>query len=62
MTTRDPAVLAAALEADAAHFAWRATQELLAIGPGIYVNLLRSLAAESAARAQRLRAQTGRAA
>lgn len=59
----DPAVGAAAeqLEADARWYAWRAAQEEMAMGPGVYVDLLAGMAADRATRARALRADEGTA-
>jgi hypothetical protein len=48
------------LDAEAAYYRRRAIQEQQALGPGYYVDLLRAMAADRAARAQRIR--TGKAA
>ncbi|MGH8571466.1 MAG: hypothetical protein ACREX8_02670 [Gammaproteobacteria bacterium] len=43
------------LDAEAAYYAHRAMQEEQALGPGYYVDLLRGMAADRTAMAQRLR-------
>jgi hypothetical protein len=48
------------LDAEAAYYRYRAIQEELALGPGYYVDLLRGIATNQAAMAQRIR--TGNAA
>lgn len=48
------------LDAEAAYYRRRASQEQQALGPGYYVDLLRSMATDRAAMAQRIR--TGKAA
>jgi hypothetical protein len=48
------------LDAEAAYYRYRAIQEEQALGPGYYVDLLRGMATERAALAQRIR--TGKAA
>jgi hypothetical protein len=48
------------LDAEAAYYRHRAVQEEQALGPGYYVDLLRGMATERAAVAQRMR--TGKAA
>lgn len=50
---------AEALDAEAAHYARRAIQEQQALGPGYYVDLLRGMATDRAAMAQRLRTSNG---
>jgi hypothetical protein len=47
------------LDVDAAHYRNRAIQEERALGPGYYVDLLRGMAAERAAMAQRMRTGNG---
>ncbi|MGH3801523.1 MAG: hypothetical protein ACRDTD_15590 [Pseudonocardiaceae bacterium] len=49
-----------ALDAEAAYYRRRAIQEEQALGPGYYVDLLRRMATDRAALAQRIR--TGKAA
>jgi hypothetical protein len=49
------------LDAEAGHYRHRAVQEERALGPGYYVDLLRDLAADRAARAQRIRIRSGAA-
>jgi hypothetical protein len=49
------------LDAEAAYYHHRASQEERALGPGYYVDLLRDMAAERAAKAQRIRTGTGAA-
>jgi hypothetical protein len=44
-----------ALDAEAAYYSHRAVQEEQALGPGYYVDLLRGMATDRAAMAQRLR-------
>jgi hypothetical protein len=44
-----------ALDAEAAYYGHRAMQEEQALGPGYYVDLLRRMATDRAAMAQRLR-------
>lgn len=46
---------AAALDAEAAYYSHRAIQEEQALGPGYYVDLLRGMATDRAAMAQRIR-------
>jgi hypothetical protein len=43
------------LDAEAAYYRYRAIQEEQALGPGYYVDLLRGMATERAALAQRIR-------
>lgn len=47
------------LDAEAAYYRRRAIQEEQALGPGHYVDLLRSMASDRAALAQRVRAGKG---
>lgn len=47
------------LDAEAAYYSRRAMQEQHALGPGYYVDLLRGMATDRAAMAQRLRTSTG---
>lgn len=47
------------LDAEAVYYRHRAIQEEQALGPGCYVDLLRDMATDRAARAQRIRAQNG---
>jgi hypothetical protein len=49
------------LDAEAAYYRHRAIQEERALGPGYYVDLLRGMAAERAAMAQRIRTGNGTA-
>jgi hypothetical protein len=49
------------LDAEAAHYRHRAIQEERALGPGYYVDLLRGMAADRAAMAQRIRTGNGTA-
>lgn len=49
------------LDAEAAHYRHRAIQEERALGPGYYVDLLRDMAADRAAMAQRIRTGNGTA-
>jgi hypothetical protein len=49
------------LDAEAAHYRRRAVQEERALGPGYYVDLLREMAVERAAMAQRIRTGNGAA-
>ncbi len=47
------------LDAEAAYYRHRAIQEEQALGPGYYVNLLRGMATDRAAIAQRIRTRNG---
>ena len=47
------------LDAEAAYYRHRAIQEERALGPGYYVDLLRDMAADQAAMAQRIRTGNG---
>lgn len=47
------------LDAEAAYYRRRAIQEEQALGPGYYVNLLRGIATDRAATAQRIRTRNG---
>ncbi|MGH3784301.1 MAG: hypothetical protein ACRDRO_27695 [Pseudonocardiaceae bacterium] len=47
------------LDAEAVYYRHRAIQEEQALGPGYYVDLLRGVATERAALAQRIRTQKG---
>ncbi len=49
------------LDTEAAHYRHRAIQEEQALGPGYYVDLLRDMAADRAAMAQRIRTGNGSA-
>jgi hypothetical protein len=49
------------LDAEAAHYRHRAIQEERALGPGYYVDLLREMAADRAAMAQRIGTGSGTA-
>jgi hypothetical protein len=49
------------LDAEAAHYRHRAIQEERTLGPGYYVDLLRDMAADRAAMAQRIRTGNGTA-
>ncbi len=49
------------LDAEAAHYRHRAIQEERALGPGYYVDLLRGMAVDRAAMAQRIRTGNGAA-
>jgi hypothetical protein len=47
------------LDAEAAYYRHRAIQEEQALGPGYYVDLLREMATDRAAMAQRIRIRNG---
>jgi hypothetical protein len=47
------------LDAEAVYYRYRATQEEQALGPGYYVDLLRGMATDRAAMAQRIRTRNG---
>ena len=65
VVVRDPVITddfahrrADSLDAEAAYYRHRAIQEEQALGPGYYVDLLREMATDRAAMAQRIRTQS----